>query len=264
MKAGTTVDDVPELMEGLRVIKRRERHVAVHALYDKGVQIDVIAKTLGLDRKTVRRYANAATPDDASCGTGSRRYGQVHAYSPYLYRRWNEGCTDAARLHAEIVELGYRGSKRTVRRHLQEIRGSGKPAPDKPRELTVRKATWLITAHPDKIDESNALKLKQLLARCPELDTVASRVRSFASMMTERRGSDLDDWLTSAEQTGLKPLCSLARGLRQDFDAVAAGLTLEWNSGKVEGNVNRVKRIKRDGYGRAGFDLLRRQIILSD
>lgn len=83
-------------------------------------------------------------------------------------------------------------------------------------------------------------------------------------MMTERRGTDLDAWLTCAEDTGLKPLCSLARGLRQDFDAVTAGLTLEWSSGKVEGNVNRVKRIKRDGYGRAGFDLLRRQILLAD
>ncbi|MGW6413360.1 ISL3 family transposase, partial [Streptomyces vinaceus] len=163
-----------------------------------------------------------------------------------------------------IVELGYGGSKRTVRRHLQEIRAGGKPAPDKPRELTVRKATWLMTAHPDKIDESSALKLKQLLARCPELDAVADCVRAFARMMTERRGTDLDAWLIRAEDTGLKPLCSLARGLRQDFDAVTAGLTLEWSSGKVEGNVNRVKRIKRDGYGRAGFDLLRRQILLSD
>ncbi|WP_455357016.1 transposase [Streptomyces sp. SYSU K217416] len=52
-------------------------------------------------------------------------------------------------------------------------------------------------------------------------------------------------------RAGLKPLRSLARGLRQDFDAVTAGLTLEWSSGRVEGNVNRVKRIKRDGYGRA-------------
>ncbi|MEV0185322.1 transposase [Streptomyces sp. NPDC050625] len=83
-------------------------------------------------------------------------------------------------------------------------------------------------------------------------------------MMTERRGTELDAWLTRAEDTGLRPLCSLARGLRQDFDAVAAGLTLEWSSGKVEGNVNMVKRIKRDGYRRAGFDLLRRQILLAD
>jgi transposase len=250
--------------EGLRAIRRRERHTAVHALYDKGIPIQVIAETLGLDRKTVRRYAHAATPEAASLGTGSRRYGQIHAYSPYLHQRWNEGCTDAARLHAEITELGFRGSQRTVRRHLQEIRSSGKPAPDKPRELTVRKATWLITAHPDRREESGTLKLKKLLARCPELDAVAACVRSFAAMMTERRGSDLDDWLASAERTGLKPLCSLARGLRQDFDAVTAGLTLDWNSGKVEGNVNRVKRIKRDGYGRASFDLLRLQILLSD
>lgn len=91
-----------------------------------------------------------------------------------------------------------------------------------------------------------------------------ARVRAFAHMMTERRGNDLDQWLTGAENTGLKPLRSLARGLRQDFDAVTAGLTLEWSSGRVEGNVNRVKRIKRDGYGRAGFDLLRRQILLAD
>ncbi|MGW2770746.1 ISL3 family transposase [Streptomyces sp. NPDC001275] len=241
-----TPDDAPAPAEGLRAIKRRERHAAVHALCDKGVPIEVIAKTLGLDRKTVRRYAHAATPDEASCGAGSRRYGQIHSYSRYLHRRWNEGCTDAARLHAEIVERGYQGSKRTARRHLQQLRASGQPAPDKPAELTVRKATWLITAHPDKIDESNALKLKDFLARCPELEAVADCVRAFARMMAEHRGTDLDDWLTSAEGTALKPMCSLARGLRQDFDAVTAGLTLEWSSGKVEGNVNRVKRIKRE------------------
>ncbi|MEV8099832.1 ISL3 family transposase [Kitasatospora sp. NPDC085879] len=259
-----TEPEMPAPSEGLRAVQRRERHTAVHALYDKGVPIQVIAEVLGLDRKTVRRYAHADTPEAASLGTGSRRYGQIHAYTPYLHRRWNEGCTDAARLHTEIVERGYLGSKRSVRRHLQEIRASGKPAPDKPKELTIRKATWLITSHPDRLEESGTLKLKKLLARCPELDAVAACVRSFAAMMTERRGSDLADWLTSAENTGLKPLCSLARGLRQDFDAVTAGLTLDWNSGKVEGNVNRVKRIKRDGYGRAGFDLLRLQILLAD
>ncbi|MFF3733299.1 ISL3 family transposase [Streptomyces sp. NPDC002476] len=250
--------------EGMRVIRRRERHAAVHTLYDKGVPIQAISEALGLDRKTVRRYAHAATPEEASLGTGSRRYGQVHAYSPYLHRRWNEGCTDAARLHAEIVERGFTGSKRTVRRHLQQIRASGKPAPDKPKTLTVRTATWLITSHPDHLDESSVLKLKKLLSRSVELDAVAACVRSFAAIMTERRGSDLENWLTSAEDTGMKPLQSLARGLRQDFDAVTAGLTLEWSSGKVEGNVNRAKRIKRDGYGRAGFDLLRLQILLAD
>ena len=89
-------------------------------------------------------------------------------------------------------------------------------------------------------------------------------MRTFAEMMTERRGQDLADWLERAEATGFPSLSSLARGLRQDFEAVTAGLTLEWNSGRVEGNVNRIKRIKRDGYGRAGFDLLRLQILHAD
>ncbi|MEU6145642.1 hypothetical protein ABZ848_35525 [Streptomyces sp. NPDC047081] len=147
----TAEPEVSGRPEGMRVIRRRERHAAVHALYDKGVPIQAISETLRLDRKTVRRYAHAVTPEEATLGTGSRRYGQVHAYSPYLHRRWNEGCTDAARLHAEISELGFTGSKRTMRRHLQEIRASGKPAPDKPKTLTVRTATWLITSHPDHL-----------------------------------------------------------------------------------------------------------------
>ncbi|MEW2120273.1 ISL3 family transposase [Streptomyces sp. NPDC005474] len=88
--------EVPGRPEGMRVVRRRERHAAVHALYGKGVPIQAVCEALGLDRKTVRRYAHAATPEDASLGTGSRRYGQVHAYSPYLHRRWNEGCTDSA------------------------------------------------------------------------------------------------------------------------------------------------------------------------
>jgi DNA-directed RNA polymerase subunit N (RpoN/RPB10) len=105
-----TKEDVPVRPEGMRVTRRRERHGAVHALHDKGVPVQAISEAPGLDRKTVRRYAHAATPQDASLATGSRRQGEIHTYSPYLHRRWNEGCTDSARLHAEITELGFTGS----------------------------------------------------------------------------------------------------------------------------------------------------------
>lgn len=200
-EAAAVQEEVPAPPQGMRMIRRRERHAAVHALCDNGVPIQTLSEALGLDRETVRRYAHAATPEAASLGTGSRRYGQIHAYSSHLHRRWNEGCTDAARLHEEIVELGYSGSKRTVRRHIQEIRASGKPAPAKPKGLTVRTATRLITSPPDNLEESSTLKLEKLLSRCPELDAVAACVRSFAAMMTERRGSDPGNWLTSAEDT---------------------------------------------------------------
>ncbi|MEU6988004.1 hypothetical protein ABZ946_32015 [Streptomyces sp. NPDC046324] len=68
----------------------------------------------------------------------------------------------------------------------------------------------------------------------------------------------------SAYAEAVRTVCPDVTQVADRFDAVAAGRTLEWSSGKVEGNVNWVKRIKRDGYGRAGFDLLRRQILHAD
>jgi transposase len=232
-------------------------------LFDKGVGIYAIAKALGLDPKTVGKYAHAATVEDVPTSDGHRDT-QIRPYLAHLHRRWNEGCTDAARLCAEIRDLGFRGSARTVRRHLQPVRAAGKPAPKVPDALTVRQATRLITRRPTSLDEDEKVQLKDLLARCSELDTVAECVRTFAEMMNDKRGAELNDWLAQAEATQMPSLRSLARGLRQDFAAVTAGLTLEWSSGKVEGNVNRIKMIKRTGYGRAGFDLLRRRVLYAD
>ncbi len=59
-------------------------------------------------------------------------------------------------------------------------------------------------------------------------------------------------------------LQSFVTGLRADQDAVTAGLTLQWSSGSVAGHVNRIKMLKRQMYGRANPDLLRRRILLAD
>ena len=83
-------------------------------------------------------------------------------------------------------------------------------------------------------------------------------------MMNQRQGQDLGSWLEQAEATELPALCSLVQGIRNDFDAVTTGSPWNGTPGPVEGNVNRIKRIKRDGYGRAGFDLLRLQILHAD
>ncbi len=75
--------------------------------------------------------------------------------------------------------------------------------------------------------------------------------------MAQRRGQELPAWLDAVEADDLPELRSLAAGMRRDLQAIINGLTLEHSSGAVEGNVTRVKRLKRDGYGRANFDLLR-------
>ncbi|MFF5210551.1 transposase [Streptosporangium sp. NPDC000396] len=82
-------------------------------------------------------------------------------------------------------------------------------------------------------------------------------------MLTQRRGHDLPGWLIAAKAEGLPALHAFANGLERDLDAVTAGLTLPWNSGPVEGHVNRVKMLKRQMFGRASFPLLRKRVLLT-
>jgi transposase len=84
--------------------------------------------------------------------------------------------------------------------------------------------------------------------------------QAFLALARERRGSDLAAWITAATDSGLEELARFARGLQKDLAAVTAGLTLPWSNGPVEGQVTRLKLLKRQGYGRAGFPLLRQRL----
>ncbi|MFE5589219.1 transposase [Streptomyces sp. NPDC056549] len=83
-------------------------------------------------------------------------------------------------------------------------------------------------------------------------------------MLTERRGERLPEWLDAVRQDDLPSLHTLAAGIGRDRDAVIAGLTLPWNSGVIEGHVHRIKMLKRQTFGRAGFAILRKPFLLAD
>ncbi|MFC8435527.1 hypothetical protein [Streptomyces sp. NPDC057253] len=82
-------------------------------------------------------------------------------------------------------------------------------------------------------------------------------------MLTERKGERLPDWLDAVRHDDLPSLHTLAAGIDGDRDAPIAGLTLPWNSDPVEGHVNRIKMLKRQMVGRAGFALLRKRVLLA-
>ncbi|MET7931813.1 transposase [Streptomyces sp. NPDC005349] len=101
------------------------------------------------------------------------------------------------------------------------------------------------------------------MAHCPELEAFTRHVRSFAQILTERQGQRLPEWLDAVRQDDLPGLHTLAAGIDRDCDAVVAGLTLPWSSGVVEGHVNPIKMLKRQMFGRAGFNLLRKRVLLA-
>ena len=80
-------------------------------------------------------------------------------------------------------------------------------------------------------------------------------------MARERRGEQLDAWLGAVQASHLEAFQPFVTGVQQDKDAVFAGLTLPWSNGPLEGNVNRLKLIKRSMYGRAEFDLLKLRVL---
>jgi transposase len=244
------------------VARTRERYAEIRGRLDAGESLSAISRVTGLDRKTVQRFARAGSADEL-LGKATSRESRLDEFKPYICQRWNEGVTDAAALHAELQERGWAGSVQTVRRYVRPFRQAAAapgPAPAVPKTRQITR--WLLT-RPDHLQADEQAQLAAIRARCPHIDALAGHVTAFAEMMTARTGSrDLEAWLTAVEADDQAGLRSLATGIRNDQQAVTNGLTLHWNSGRVEGTVNKIKMIKRQMYGRAGFDLLRKRVIL--
>ncbi len=244
------------------VTRTRERHTAVRQLLDDGSTLEDICRTLQLDRSTVRRFARATSIDELLV-KATNRSTILDEYKPYLHQRWIEGCHSSAQLHQEIVALGFAGSLQTVRRYLRPFKTAtvGPPArrsAPRPRRI-VR---WIMT-DPGNLTADDAADLKEIRTGCRELDAVTHHVRDFAAMMRDLRGDQLPAWMERALTDDLPALHSLIIGLSRDIDAVTAGLSTPWSSGQVEGQVTRTKLLKRQGYGRANLDFLRKRVLLT-
>jgi transposase len=105
--------------------------------------------------------------------------------------------------------------------------------------------------------------LQQLGEHNPELLSTRRLVQQFLRMVRTRGGRNLEAWVGNVDRSGPPELKGFSRNLRRDWDAVQAGLTRTWSSGSVEGHVNKLKVIKRQMYGRARFDLLRKRVLLA-
>ncbi len=121
-------------------------------------------------------------------------------------------------------------------------------------------ARWMTFTKEQRLDWQNTY-LTRLCEAEPVMDQLFLLVQDFATMLRERQGERLDAWLKQVEAQEIGELKNFARGLQKDYDAVQAGLTLEWSQGQVEGQVHRVKLLKRQMYGRGSFQVLRKRVL---
>ncbi|MFC9249028.1 ISL3 family transposase [Streptomyces sp. NPDC057136] len=254
----STAPDPAETLAGRHA---RRLFEAVHTLTETGRSYSSMSRELGLDRRTVRKYARARTWQDVM-RRSPRRTTTLDPYLNYLQQRWDEGEHSAKILHQELLAKSYLGHYQRVKTAVAPLR-RGLPL-DAPRERppSPREATrWIITA-PDRRAPHAAQRLHRLLDRCPELQRAHHLVRQFAVMLDTRNANPLPEWLDQLTNSGLPPLVGMAKALREDQSAVIQGITTRYNSGVNEGRITDVKLQKSLMAGRAGKPLLRHRVVL--
>ncbi|MEX5713532.1 ISL3 family transposase [Parafrankia sp. FMc6] len=241
--------------------RTRRTHTAVHALLEAGHTQRAISRQLSMGRHTVRKFAQAARPEDLFRGQWQDRPSGLDPFRAHLDAQWAAGQTNAWKLWEEIKEQGYRGGYGMVSAYVRPLRAGAQPPPPRPRS-TRTISRWILT-RPDRLHDDEQAQLRDARACCPELDALTRHVGAFAHLLTRPTDTTVTDWITAVRADDLPTLHTYTTGLERDLDAVTAGLTLPHSSGPVEGHVNRIKMIKRQMYGRANFDLLRKRVLLA-
>jgi len=240
---------------------RRDRFNEAMALNGQGWSARRIARAVGVNRQTVQEWVRSGQlPTWRQQPRGST----VDRHAEHLDQRWGEGYHNAAQLWRELQEQGFGGQLRTVQRWAYARRGADPAASGMGRGAATwpvpskQRAAWLVVADPERRNATEQRFVDALIARSPELDGFISLAREFSSMVRRRQADQLDGWLDAAKGSAL---AGFAGGLMRDLAAVRAALSLPWNTGPVEGQISRLKTIKRTMCGRAGFELLRQRIL---
>lgn len=260
-----------QALRQMRRGKRYERYHAVVELSQQGLGRRAIARQTGLSRNTVRRYLEAGSFPEQ--GVRRKRRSLLDPYLPYLRARWSAGCQNAAQLARELQDRGYRGSPTTLRALISDWRarwptlarrssGPRRTAPPSgTRRLSSRQASFLFIKQPERLSSTQQRYLEQICQASEEMKHVHNLSQHFVSMVRQREAEQLDAWLTHVKEQGPPELRGLASGIRRDYAAVRAGLSRLESNGQVEGQITRLKYLKRQMYGRAKFDLLRLRVL---
>ena len=243
--------------------RRLERYQQVTELRRQGYSKRAISQELSLSIKTVRRWLRADQFPERKPPTGRRR--KVADFIDYLDQRWKEGCHNATLLWNEIRARGYRGSRQMVSAFVAPWRHSGGRLRKvtEPQRVAPKHAAILACQQPDRLTPEQATLLDRLVNSCPDLTELRSIALTFRDIFSTADSAALLQWIQQTKRCCFGPLVRFAFGLEKGIEAVRAAVETECSNGQTEGQINRLKAIKRQMYGRAGFTCLRARVLPS-
>jgi transposase len=213
-----------------------------------------------MERKTIRRWLRSGHFPERK--PPYRRPPKVNHFAEYLQQRWDEGCHNAAQLYREIRENGYLGKRAMVARLVATWRKGGKISrPNAPERISPKHTATLVTRAVDQMTEVQQRLFDRSSAQCPDVIELRQMALVFHTALTGGDAAKLRLWIEGARRCEYGPVVRFAYGLRKDLLAVSAAVETSWSTGQAEGQINRLKMIKRRMYGRAGSRLLRARVL---
>jgi len=231
--------------------ERYDRYQQVMALREQGAKVKEIAQRVGLGRRTIQRWLSEGAYVETNYH--HRHRSSFDAYEAYVRQRWDEGVHNIQQIWREIKAQGYPHSDRALRRHLEAVRGKTPAELEEAGVLdhfSAKKAVWLFVRPFDDLSKPEQEELLALCQASAQAAAMYQLVQDFFRLVHARQGTQLDSWLSKVDASAIPELQRFANGLERDKAAVLAGLTLVHSNGQVEGQVTRIKLIKRMMFGR--------------
>ena len=243
------------LLAGARHERRKAQHEQVWTLHRQGWSGERIGLRLGISQRTVYRHLRSEAFPERRMRRDAG-HSRIDPWQSVVMEHWNEGRRNGRTLLRELQRLGYRGCYGTLMHYLRRLKvpqGSTVPDRSRPvpvavvprRELTPRTAAWTVLRREEKRGAQDREMLAELRQYNPELDEAIALAEEFAALVRGRQPERLDPWLQRAQDGTVVSLRRFAKRLSADYKAVRAAVKLGWSNGPVEGQINRLKMLKR-------------------
>jgi len=236
----------------------------VKELEKKGISQREISRRLNINRSTVSKYI--AYDEYPKKIIPPNRISKASKFSTYLAKRWQEGEQNYHQLWREIKEQGFDGSfvsiyKYMIKNFTKDNDGNTSKNCVPVKVYSARRLSFLMCKEAEKLKPKEQHYIDLLFEYCPQAKQASELAKRYKDILVNRKPDLLDQWIEDAIESGKDGLMTFAKNLIKDYDAIKNACTLEWSNGQVEGQVNRLKTIKRQMYGRGRFELLKKKVL---